>query len=75
VAGRGPTNADWGKIYAKAWTDREFRKLLETDPTKAIKKYGRQVGKTFTKIVRVSKRPKTVRKPLDKIHLHPPSCC
>jgi len=71
----GPTNADWGKIYAKAWTDPKFRKLLETDPTKAIKKYGREAGKKFTRIVRVAKKPKKPRRRLDKIHLHPPSCC
>ena len=70
-----PTNADWGKIYAKAWTDRKFRALLETDPTKAIKKYGREVGKKFTRIVILKKKPKNPRKRLDKIHLHPPSCC
>lgn len=39
------TNDDvWGKIYAKAWTDDEFRTLLETDPTAALKKYNAEMG-------------------------------
>lgn len=71
----GPTNADWGRIYAKAWTDSKFRKLLETDPTKAIKAYAKERGKKFTKIVKVAKKPKNPTKRLDQIHLHPPSCC
>jgi hypothetical protein len=70
------TNREWGKIYAKAWTDPKFRKLLETDPTKAIKAYGKQVGKTFKKIVKLRPKPKGVpRHKLPQHHPHPPSCC
>jgi hypothetical protein len=70
------TNTEWGKIYAKAWTDPEFRKLLETDPTKAIKAYGREVGKTFPKIVKLERRPKGKSdKALARVHPFPPSCC
>jgi hypothetical protein len=70
------TDKEWGKIYAKAWTDPKFRKLLETDPTKAIKDYGASVGKTYHKIVRLERRPKD--KPvqdLARVHPFPPSCC
>ena len=39
------TNDDvWGKVYAKAWTDDEFRTLLETDPTAALKKFQAEMG-------------------------------
>jgi hypothetical protein len=72
------TNADWGKIHAKAWTDPKFRKLLERDPTKAIKAYGKQVGKSFQKMVRLKKRPKSAPKDpvkLARFNPHPPSCC
>jgi hypothetical protein len=73
------TNKDWGRIHAKAWTDPKFRKLLETDPTKAVKAYGREVGKNFTKIVKVAAKPKgtkgAAREHLVDHHPHPPSCC
>jgi hypothetical protein len=72
------TNTDWGKIHAKAWTDPKFRKLLETDPTKAIKAYGKEVGKTFQKVVKLKSRPKGAPKDpakLARFHPHPPSCC
>ena len=63
------TNKDWGKIHAKAWTDPKYRKLLETDPTKAIKAYGKEVGKTFKKMVKLKKSE------LSSAHPFPPSCC
>jgi hypothetical protein len=74
------TNTDWGRIHAKAWTDPKFRKLLEKDPTKAIKAYGREVGKNFTKMLKLTKKPKRAPKraseiQLVKFHPHPPSCC
>jgi hypothetical protein len=69
------TNADWGKIHAKAWRDAKFRKLLETDPTKAIRKYGKEVGKTFTKMVKVARKPKGKKEHLEKEHRQPPACC
>ncbi len=75
------TNADWGKIHAKAWLDPEFRKLLETDPTAAIKKYGREVGKTFDKILKLRPAPKGAKsgeisqKFLEQVNPFPPWCC
>lgn len=70
------TNREWGKIYAKAWTDPAFRKLLESDPTKAIKAYGGEVGKTFPKIVKLERRPKKKSiEQLARVHPFPPSCC
>jgi hypothetical protein len=73
-----PTSKDWGKIHAMAWRDRDFRKLLETDPKKALAKYGKTVGKRFDKVVRVSAKPKGV--PAADHHKHstaiaPPACC
>jgi hypothetical protein len=35
------TQADWKKIYAKAYNDEKFRTKLETDPTGAIQEYHR----------------------------------
>ena len=75
------TNKDWGKIHAKAWLDPEFRNLLETDPTKAIKQYGKEVGKTFDKIVKVRAPPKVARRKdiseevLEEMNPFPPWCC
>ena len=71
----GPTNADWGKIHAKAWRDPKFRKLLETDPTKAVRAYGKQVGKKFTKIVKLDRKPKGAKEPLERHHRRAPGCC
>jgi hypothetical protein len=73
-----PTNKDWGQIHAKAWRDPAFRTLLETDPTKAVEKYGKEVGKSFDKLVKVRPRPKGV--PDEKLDTHadattPPACC
>ena len=73
-----PSSSDWGKIHAMAWRDPAFRRLLETDPTKALAKYGRTVGKKFTKVVRVRSRPKGVA--AGDLHRHedavtPPACC
>lgn len=69
------TESDWGKIHAKAWRDAKFRKLLETDPTKAIKAYGKEVGKTFTKIVNLRDKPDIPDPHLHKVNPYPPSCC
>jgi hypothetical protein len=73
-----PTSKDWGRIHAKAWRDPEFRKLLEQDPKKAIAQYGKEVGKTFDRIVRIAPKPKGVKP--DDLHRHanataPPACC
>jgi len=73
-----PTKKDWGAIHAKAWRDKEFRKLLETDPAKAVKKYGKEVGKTFDKVVKVGPKPKDTADA--DLHKHesakqPPACC
>ena len=47
-----PTAKDWEQIHYKAWTDKAFRETLETDPTKAIQDFGKEVhGKPYTKIV------------------------
>ena len=73
-----PTNSDWGKIHAKAWRDADFRKLLESDPKKAVAKYGKEVGKTFDKIVKVAPKPKGVAAEdlsKDKSATAPPACC
>jgi hypothetical protein len=72
------TKEDWGKIHAKAWQDDTFRKLLETNPTQAVKDYGAAVGKTFDKIVIVDDAPdpKEVPKELwPLLHQFPPACC
>lgn len=73
-----PSNSDWGKIHAKAWREPEFRQLLEQDPKKALAQYGKEVGKTFDKVVKVGAKPKGVANEL--LHKHanataPPACC
>jgi hypothetical protein len=70
------TNEDWGNIHAKAWLDDGFRQLLETDPTRAIRDYGKSIGKTFDKIVTVRPKPKGIPDEfLPDINPFPPSCC
>jgi hypothetical protein len=71
-----PTKKDWGHIHAKAWQEPEFRKLLETDPKKALAAYGKLTGKTFDKVVKLDPKPKGVAK--EDLHKHkpiPPACC
>ena len=73
-----PTNKDWGQIHAKAWRDPAFRTLLETDPKKAVAKYGKEVGKTFDKLIKVRPRPKGVADAELNKHADattPPACC
>ncbi len=71
-----PTKSDWGKIHAKAWKDPSYRKLLETDPTKALKQYAKESGKTFDKLVTVSPKPKGVApEKLNTQMKAPPACC
>jgi hypothetical protein len=69
------TGEDWGNIHAKAWRDPEFKRLLETDPTKAIRDYGQSIGKTFDKIVFVRPRPNIADEFLPFVNPFPPSCC
>jgi hypothetical protein len=70
-----PSGKDWGKIHAKAWLDPKFRKLLESDPKKAIQAYGREVGKKFTKIVKLPAKPQIPDEHLPRVNPHPPACC
>ena len=70
------SNEEWGKIHAKAWRDPKFRALLESDPTAAIKQYGKEVGKLYTKIVKLEARPPDVSDAdLDQADQFPPACC
>jgi hypothetical protein len=78
------TDDDWGKIHARAWLNAEFRKLLESDPTAAIREYEASLGKKaghFDKIVRVGPAPNrksTKNIPqdvLEKSAPWPPWCC
>jgi hypothetical protein len=80
------TDDDWGKIHAMAWLDPEFRKLLESDPTKAIRAYEKAIGKDkghFDKIVRLTTPPTPSKGSIKDIPLEvlqkaapwPPWCC
>jgi hypothetical protein len=80
------TDVDWGKIHARAWLNPEFRKLLESDPTAAIREYEKVTGKKpghFDKIVRLTTPPPPSRKSLKSIPEEvlqraapwPPWCC
>jgi hypothetical protein len=84
----GLTNADWGRIHKKAWCDDGFRRLLETDPTEAIRRYvrehndeqekkgGRTIRLDGLKMVKL--RPKPCDVPdefLEDVNPFPPSCC
>lgn len=73
-----PTKKDWGLMHAKAWQDPKFRELMETDPKKAVAAYGKEIGKTFDKIVKIGPRPKGVADADLAKHEHavvPPACC
>jgi hypothetical protein len=78
------TDEDWGKIHARAWLDPEFRKLLESDPTAAIRAYEKSIGQRagyFDKIVRLSRPPgqkvlkSTPQEVLERAAPWPPWCC
>ena len=78
-----PDGSDWGKIHAKAWTDPAYRKLLETDPTAALKQYAAEHGKTFDTMMNVGDKPSDIsdehlRKVVSGDAAHtsgPPACC
>jgi hypothetical protein len=76
-----PTKEDWGKIYAKAWKYPDFMNLLETNPTQALMDYGKEVGKTFDKIIDpASLSPPSNLQDVPEefwplLHQTPPACC
>jgi hypothetical protein len=73
------SDADWGKIHAKAWRDPEFRRLLETDPTQAIHSYAKEAKIALTKdtkLVTLREKPADIPDQyLDKVHQSVPWCC
>lgn len=71
------TGDDWGEIHAKAWRDPDFKRLLETDPTAAIRLYGNgcKPPKVFDRIVFVRPKPDIDDKFLPFVNPFPPSCC
>ncbi len=77
------TNADWGKIHAKAWREPQFKTKLEQDPTAAIKEYlGQKLGRDFasSKIKMVTLRPAPNPDDIpeefwEDVNPFPPSCC
>jgi hypothetical protein len=70
------TGEDWGEIHKRAWLDADFKELLETDPTKAIKEvYAQSVGKRFDKILFVRPKPDIAEEFLPYVNPFPPSCC
>jgi hypothetical protein len=77
------TNLDWGKIHAKAWREPDFRTLLETNPTEAIRTYERlekERGRRLNLKVLVKVAPAPDPKEIpecfwEDINPFPPSCC
>jgi hypothetical protein len=63
---------DWEKIHAKAWRDPDFRFLLETDPTAAIKCWANENKLEIDKIVDLSD---WIRDDESDFNHGPPSCC
>jgi hypothetical protein len=81
---QGVTSHDWNRIYAKAWTDDSFRKLLETDPTQALQQYAKEQGQSWTKLLQVEPKPANISDDvIQKIvggkrtndDCPPPACC
>jgi hypothetical protein len=74
------TNADWGKIHAMAWREPRFGKLLENDPTAAVREYleAKYPGFDVTKIQILKLRPEPCGVDpefLEDVNPFPPSCC
>ena len=75
------TNADWGKIHAKAWREQDFRTKLEQDPTGAVRHYleeklGRSLSSETITIVKLRPPPDDVPEDFwDDVNPFPPSCC
>ena len=68
------TEADLAQVYAKAWVDEEFRTLLETDPTAALKQYAAENGLEWTKLVKLP-APTQGGGGDDENCIHLVSCC
>jgi hypothetical protein len=80
----GVSKHDWNRLYAKAWLDDSFRKLLETDPTKALQQYAAEHGQNWQKLLEVEPKPQNVSEDaIQKVvggkrendDCPPPACC
>jgi hypothetical protein len=77
MAATALSNADWGKIHARAYKDDVFRSKLETDPTGAVKEwFVQEYGKDSTELDRIldlSEWLKTTQNAQGD--WPPPACC
>lgn len=70
------TEDDWGKIHAKAWTDSEYREILETDPTEAIRIYAEECGHPIDRMVKIPDAPSNIPQEFwEYVCKGPPACC
>lgn len=77
------TNADWGKIHAKAWREPAFKTKLEEDPTAAVREYfGQKLQRSVTSLrikmvtLRPAPHPDDVPPEFwEDVNPFPPSCC
>ena len=67
------TKDDWAEIHAKAWADQNFRTLLETDPTAAVRSWAEENHRVVDKIVVLSEWVQ--KDDIDSWNHGPPSCC
>ncbi len=72
-----PTDEDWGQIHKMAFEDDAFRKLLESDPRKALDQFCEKQGKApFSKIVDLPAAPDAgLDQFLHEKYKAPPACC
>ena len=83
------SQADWAKVYAKAWLDPTFREHLEKDPASALTAFANELGLKWDseKLFKLPARPKNLSKadlegilktgkgPFGEDPPWPPACC
>ena len=70
------TKADWGKIHAKAYKDKGFRRKLETDPTAAVKEwFAEEYPKRRMTLDRIVDLSEWMKLKVTDEDWPPPACC
>jgi hypothetical protein len=76
-----PSKSEMAQVYAKAWKDDEFRRLLESDPNKALREFAKENNLPWGRLMNVEPGLKTasaeeIRSLSDSDGpCPPPACC
>lgn len=77
------TSKQWGRIYAHAWQNPDFKHKLEQDPKAAIEEVAKRFGLHYDRIATIPDPPgdltgdaiTEIANGNRDIHYDPPKCC